>query len=118
MLGGAVRRTVLPNGLRILTEPVPGVRSVSVGIWVDVGSRDEAPALAGASHFLEHLLFKGTERRSALDISAEIEAVGGETNAFTSKEYTCYYARVLDADLSLAIDVICDVVAHSVLAAA
>jgi predicted Zn-dependent peptidase len=117
MLGGAVRRTVLPNGLRILTEPVPMVRSVSVGIWVDVGSRDEAPALAGASHFLEHLLFKGTERRSALDISAEIEAVGGETNAFTSKEYTCYYARVLDADLPLVVDVLGDLITSSLIAA-
>ncbi len=115
MLGGTVGRTVLPNGLRILTEPVPAMRSVSVGIWVGVGSRDEAPALAGASHFLEHLLFKGTERRSALDISAEIEAVGGETNAFTAKEYTCYYARVLDADLPLVVDVLADLVTSSVL---
>src|SRR5439155_13337317 len=71
-----------------------------------------------ASHFLEHLLFKGTARRSALDISAEIEAVGGDTNAYTTKEYTCYYARVLDADVALAVDVVCDVVAHSIIAAA
>ena len=94
------------------------MRSVSFGIWVGVGSRDEAPALAGVSHFLEHLLFKGTGRRSALDISAQIEAVGGETNAFTTKEYTCYYARVLDADLPLAVDVMCDLTASSVLAEA
>jgi predicted Zn-dependent peptidase len=114
-LGGTVRRTVLPNGLRILTEEIPAVRSVSFGIWVGVGSRDETPGLSGVSHFLEHLLFKGTGRRSALDISAEIEAVGGETNAFTTKEYTCYYARVLDADLPLAVDVMCDLVASSVL---
>jgi predicted Zn-dependent peptidase len=86
-----------------------------VGVWVNVGSRDESPTLSGASHFLEHLLFKGTKRRTALDISAEIEAVGGETNAFTTKEYTCYYARVLDADLPLAVDVLCDAVAQSVL---
>jgi predicted Zn-dependent peptidase len=111
-----VQRTVLPNGLRILTEAVPAMRSVSVGIWVGVGSRDETPAMGGASHFLEHLLFKGTKRRSALDISAEIEAVGGETNAFTTKEYTCYYARVLDADLPLAVDVMGDLVTSSVLA--
>jgi predicted Zn-dependent peptidase len=117
-LGGAVNRTVLPNGLRILTEAVPAVRSVSFGIWVGVGSRDESPALAGVSHFLEHLLFKGTKRRSALDISAQIEAVGGETNAFTTKEYTCYYARVLDTDLPLAVDVMCDLVCDSVLAEA
>jgi predicted Zn-dependent peptidase len=102
--------------MRILTEAIPAMRSVSFGIWVGVGSRDETRLLGGASHFLEHLLFKGTRRRSALDISASIEAVGGETNAFTTKEYTCYYARVLDADLPLAIDVMCDLVADSVLA--
>ncbi|HEV7713605.1 MAG TPA: insulinase family protein, partial [Asanoa sp.] len=104
-LGGTIRRTVLPSGLRILTEAVPAMRSVSFGVWVSIGSRDETPAQSGCSHFLEHLLFKGTKKRSALDISAQIEAVGGETNAFTTKEYTCYYARVLDADLPLAIDV-------------
>jgi predicted Zn-dependent peptidase len=91
------------------------MRSVSIGFWVGIGSRDETPDLSGASHFLEHLLFKGTKRRSALDISAAIEAVGGETNAFTSKECTCYYARVLDDDLPLAIDVLCDVISSSVL---
>ncbi len=114
-LGGVVRRTVLPDGLRILTEAIPAMRSVSFGVWVGVGSRDEAPQLSGASHFLEHLLFKGTNKRSAMDISSAIEAVGGETNAYTAKEYTCYYARVLDADLPLAIDVICDAVADSLL---
>ncbi|MFC0529630.1 M16 family metallopeptidase [Phytohabitans kaempferiae] len=113
--GSTVRRTVLPSGLRVLTEAIPSTRSVSFGIWVGIGSRDETPELGGVSHFLEHLLFKGTERRTALDISAQIEAVGGETNAFTTKEYTCYYARVLDEDLPLAIDVMCDIVAHSVL---
>jgi predicted Zn-dependent peptidase len=114
-LGGTVRRTVLPSGLRVLTEAIPTMRSVSFGIWVAIGSRDETGSLSGASHFLEHLLFKGTRKRAALDISAEIEAVGGETNAFTTKEYTCYYARVLDQDLPLAIDVMCDLVADSVL---
>ena len=114
-LEDGVRRTVLPSGLRIVTETIPTTRSASIGLWVNVGSRDETPALSGVSHFLEHLLFKGTKRRSALDISAEIEAVGGETNAFTTKEYTCYYARVLDADLPLAVDVLCDAVAESVL---
>ncbi|MFC0096090.1 M16 family metallopeptidase [Micromonospora marina] len=117
-LGGTVRRTVLPSGLRVLTEAVPAMRSVSFGIWVSVGSRDETGTQAGAAHFLEHLLFKGTNKRSALEISAQIEAVGGETNAFTTKEYTCYYARVLDEDLPLAIDVMCDLVADSVLAPA
>ncbi|MGA8112540.1 MAG: pitrilysin family protein [Actinocatenispora sp.] len=114
-LGGVVRRTVLPGGLRVITEAVPAMRSVSIGIWVGVGSRDEAARQAGASHFLEHLLFKGTEQRTALDISAEIEAVGGETNAFTTKEYTCYYARVLDDDLPLAVDVLGDLITGSVL---
>ncbi len=113
--GGLVRHTVLPGGLRIVTEAVPTVRSVTVGIWVGVGSRDESPALAGASHYLEHLLFKGTQRRDALAISASIDAVGGEMNAFTSKEYTCFYARVLDADLPLAVDVVCDLVTSSVI---
>src|SRR5690242_16858788 len=117
-LGGTVRRTVLPNGLRILTESIPAMRSVSFGVWVGIGSRDETPVLSGVSHFLEHLLFKGTRTRSALDISAQIEAVGGETNAFTAKEYTCYYARVLDADLPLAVDVVCDLVTDSILAEA
>ncbi|MFD2764606.1 M16 family metallopeptidase [Micromonospora eburnea] len=114
-LGGTVRRTVLPSGLRVLTEAIPAMRSVSFGIWVAVGSRDETGPQGGAAHFLEHLLFKGTHKRSALDISSAIEAVGGETNAFTTKEYTCYYARVLDEDLPLAIDVMCDLVADSVL---
>ncbi|MFE7874334.1 M16 family metallopeptidase [Micromonospora humida] len=117
-LGGTVRRTVLPSGLRVLTEAIPTMRSVSFGIWVTVGSRDETGPQAGAAHFLEHLLFKGTHKRTALEISAEIEAVGGETNAFTTKEYTCYYARVLDEDLPLAIDVMCDAVADSLLEAA
>ncbi len=114
-LGGTVRRTALPSGLRVLTEAIPAMRSVSFGIWVAVGSRDETGPQAGAAHFLEHLLFKGTNKRSALEISSQIEAVGGETNAFTTKEYTCYYARVLDEDLPLAIDVMCDLVADSVL---
>ncbi|MDQ1628341.1 MAG: hypothetical protein QOI54_2085 [Actinomycetota bacterium] len=113
--GGLVRHTVLPNGLRIITEAMPTVRSVTVGIWVGVGSRDEAPSLAGASHYLEHLLFKGTKRRDALSISSAVDAVGGEMNAFTSKEYTCFYVRVLDTDLPLAVDVVCDLVTSSVI---
>ncbi|MDP9417992.1 MAG: insulinase family protein [Actinomycetota bacterium] len=116
--GGLIRRTVLPGGLRIVTEALPHVRSVALGIWVGVGSRDETPSLAGASHYLEHLLFKGTRRRTALDISAAFDAVGGEVNAFTAQEYTCYYARVLDEDLPLAVDVICDLVTSSRIAAA
>ena len=111
--GGLIRRTVLPSGLRIITEAVPTVRSVAFGIWVGVGSRDETPAQAGATHYLEHLLFKGTHRRSALEISAAIESVGGEVNAFTTKEFTCYYARVLDRDLPVAVDVVSDLVTSS-----
>ena len=112
---GTVRRTELPGGLRVVTETVPSVRSVTFGIWAAVGSRDETPALNGATHYLEHLLFKGTGRRSALDISSAIDAVGGEMNAFTTKEYTCYYARVLDTDLPLAVDVICDMLTGSLI---
>jgi predicted Zn-dependent peptidase len=110
-----VRRTVLPGGLRVVTEFLPAVRSVALGIWVGVGSRDEDEAHAGATHYLEHLLFKGTRKRTALEISSEMDAVGGELNAFTAKEYTCYYARVLDADLPLAIDILSDMVTDSLI---
>jgi predicted Zn-dependent peptidase len=112
---GVVRRTVLPGGLRIVTETMPTVRSVAFGIWAGVGSRDESPEQAGASHFLEHLLFKGTPKRTALEMSSLMDAVGGEMNAFTAKEYTCYYARVLDSDLPLAIDVVSDMVTSSLI---
>ena len=112
---GGVTRTVLPGGLRVITESLPSVRSAALGIWAGVGSRDEDPPHAGATHYLEHLLFKGTARRTALDISAAIDAVGGELNAFTAKEYTCYYARVLDEDLPLAIDVLSDMVTGSLI---
>jgi predicted Zn-dependent peptidase len=112
---GGVRRSVLPGGLRVVTEFLPAVRSVALGIWVGVGSRDEDLPHAGATHYLEHLLFKGTSRRTALDISSEMDSVGGEMNAFTAKEYTCYYARVLDADLPLAVDVLSDMVTSSLI---
>jgi predicted Zn-dependent peptidase len=111
-----VRRTILPGGLRVITESLPAVRSAALGIWAGVGSRDEDRDHAGATHYLEHLLFKGTSRRSALEISAAMDAVGGELNAFTAKEYTCYYARVLDTDLPLAIDVLSDMVNSSLIA--
>lgn len=110
-----VRRTVLPGGLRVITEQLAGVRSASVGVWVGVGSRDETPTLHGCSHFLEHLLFKGTRSRSAMDISVALDAVGGEFNAFTAKEYTCFHARVLDDDLPLAVDVLGDMVTDATL---
>jgi len=106
---------VLPSGIRVVTEQLPGVRSASFGVWVGVGSRDESAAQHGCSHFLEHLLFKGTAERSALDISIALDAVGGEFNAFTAKEYTCFHARVLDSDLPLAIDVLGDMITSSLL---
>lgn len=112
---GLVRRTVLPGGLRVVTEAVPGVRSAAFGISATTGSRDEDAAHAGSAHFLEHLLFKGTTSRSALEISALLDGVGADHNAYTTKEHTCYYAKVLDRDLPLAIDVVGDMVAHSVL---
>lgn len=110
-----VKRTLLPGGLRVVTEQMAGVRSACVGVWVAVGSRDEVPSLHGASHFLEHLLFKGTKERTALDISVALDEVGGEFNAFTAKEYTCFHARVLDDDLDLAVDVIGDMISASVI---
>jgi predicted Zn-dependent peptidase len=111
-----ISRTEFTSGLRVVTERMPSVRSVSIGVWVLAGSRDERPAISGHCHFLEHLLFKGTERRSALDIAEAFDAVGGDVNAFTAKEYTCYYARVLDRDLEMAVDHLADMTQHSVIA--
>lgn len=91
--------TTLPNGLRVITETMPGIRSVGLGCWIDTGTRDEQPHEAGASHFLEHLLFKGTDRLSAREISRRFDAMGAESNAFTSKDHTCFWARLLDDDL-------------------
>ncbi len=108
----------LPGGLRVVTESVPGARSASVGVWVGVGSVDETPRLAGASHYLEHLLFKGTKHRSGYDIADAVDAVGGELNAFTSHEYTCYYARILAEEAELAVGIVCEVVLDATIAAA
>jgi predicted Zn-dependent peptidase len=110
-----IRRTVLPSGVRILSEQVPGARSATIGYWVAVGSRDEVPETYGSTHFLEHLLFKGTTTRTALDIAVSFDSVGGEHNAMTAKEYTCYYAKVQDRDLPMAIDVIADMLTSSLL---
>ncbi len=110
-----IDRSEFSSGLRVVTERMPGVRSVSLGFWVLAGSRDEPHAISGSSHFLEHLLFKGTKTRSARDIAEDFDAVGGDVNAFTSKEYTCYYARVLDKDLEMALDRLTDMFQHSVL---
>ncbi|MFP5254937.1 MAG: M16 family metallopeptidase [Acidimicrobiia bacterium] len=104
-----VEQTELPNGLRIVTETMPEARSVSLGAWVRVGGRDEPAALSGASHFLEHLLFKGTEERSARQIAEAIDAVGGEMNAFTSREHTAYYARLPHAHVALGVEILGDV---------
>jgi predicted Zn-dependent peptidase len=108
--GGAIRRTRLDSGLRVVTERMPGLRSAAVGFWVGTGSRDEADDLAGASHFLEHLLFKGTDGRRAVEIAEAVESVGGDMNAFTGHEVTAFYVRVPDRQLELAIDILSDIV--------
>ncbi|HSP51268.1 MAG TPA: pitrilysin family protein [Cryobacterium sp.] len=110
-----VRRSVLPSGVRIVSEHVPGSRSLTIGYWVAVGSRDEEPGHFGSTHFLEHLLFKGTAKRTALDIAIAFDSVGGEHNAMTAKEYTCYYAKVQDRDLSMAVEVLTDMITSSLL---
>jgi predicted Zn-dependent peptidase len=108
-----VRKDVLDNGLRVVTEQMPAVRSVSIGVWVDVGSRDERAGEEGLSHFIEHMVFKGTRRRSAEAISREIDALGGELNAYTSREFTTFYATVLDEYVKAGIDLLADIFHHS-----
>ena len=110
--------STLPNGLRIATDRIDTVDTVSLGIWVDVGTRHEPAAINGVAHFLEHMAFKGTERRSAAAIAEEIEAVGGHLNAYTSRESTAYYAKVLKEDLPLALDILADILQHSTFDAA
>lgn len=107
------KRETLPNGVRIVTEEIPHVRSVAVGLWVGAGTRDEGEDSQGISHFIEHMLFKGTNKRSAKELAESLEAVGGQLNAFTTKEYTCYYAKFLDEDFDLAIDVLSDMYFNS-----
>ena len=113
----SIQITTLPNGLTIVTDTMESVESISVGVWVDVGTRSERADINGVAHLLEHMAFKGTERRSARDIAEEIEAVGGHINAYTSREHTAYYARVLAADLPLAVDILSDILQHSTLEA-
>ena len=113
--GSVVRRSVLPGGVRVLTEAMPDQRSVTIGYWVAVGSRDESPEGYGATHFLEHLLFKGTPTRTAMDIAAAFDRVGGESNAGTAKESTVYHARVLDEDLPMAVEVLTDMLTSSLI---
>jgi len=108
-----VRQTTLENGLRVVSHTMDAVETVSVGVFVDVGTRDEPVEINGVAHLLEHMAFKGTERRSALDIVAEIEEVGGHLNAYTSREHTAYYAKVLKEDTPLAVDILADILQHS-----
>ncbi len=108
------KKTVLPNGVRILTEEIPHVHSVAIGLWVDTGSKNEHPDVWGISHFIEHMLFKGTKTRTAMQIAQELEDTGGSINAFTDKENTCFYARVLDTHIDKAIDVLTDIYLNSV----
>jgi predicted Zn-dependent peptidase len=110
--GSGYQKTMLENGVRVITEKIPYLNSVSIGVWVVAGSRDEQSHENGISHFIEHLLFKGTERRSAFDIAKEIDSVGGTLNAFTGREYTCFYAKVIDKNLPLAIDLLSDIFLH------
>jgi len=111
-----VTKTVLDNGIRVISEHIPHLHSVSIGVWVATGSRHERESERGISHFIEHMLFKGTERRSARDIAREIDSVGGVLNAFTSREHTCYYAKVLDSFLPRAVDLLADIMLNSVFA--
>ena len=101
-------KTTLPNGLRIVSEEIPGIASLALGIWGQHGSRDEEPARNGLAHFLEHLFFKGTARRTAAQLAEEIDAVGGVLNADTDREFTCYHAKVLSEQAPLAIDLLAD----------
>jgi predicted Zn-dependent peptidase len=107
-----IRREILPNGLRLVTESMPDVRSACIGVWLRRGSRHEPGDLSGISHFIEHLVFKGTETRTARDIALAVDSVGGQMDAFTSKEYTCFYAKVLDEHLPVAVDLLADIVRH------
>ncbi|MBW1993216.1 MAG: insulinase family protein [Deltaproteobacteria bacterium] len=108
-----VRKTTLANGVRILTKKMPHVRSVSMGVWVSVGARDESPEESGLSHFIEHMIFKGTKKRTGFQIAKEFDAIGGQTNAYTSMEHTCYHARVLDSHLAIMTDIMSDIFLNS-----
>jgi predicted Zn-dependent peptidase len=109
-----VDKTILKNGIRIVTKNLPYARSVSMGVWVDVGARDESALESGLSHFIEHMIFKGTQKRSAFQIAKEFDAIGGHTNAFTTMENTCYYARVIDSQTETMVDILSDIFVNSV----
>ena len=108
------RKTTLENGLTVITESMSDVRSVSIGIWIKTGSRYEEESLSGISHFIEHMIFIGTEKYAAKDIAMEIDSVGGTLNAFTSREYTCFYIKVLDEHLALGFNLLAHIVLHSI----
>lgn len=112
---GVFEKTTLPNGIRVLSERFPAVRSVSLGLWIDVGSRNEPDKLAGICHFVEHMVFKGTKHRSARELASALESVGGSLNAFTSREQTCFTARITDEYLAEAVDVLADMSCHATL---
>ena len=112
-----VKKTTLPSGLRVITETLPDRESISIGVWVEVGSRHESPDVAGVSHFLEHMVFKGTPTRSSKHIAIELERLGGVLNAFTSREHTCYHARILNDDLPVAVDLLADLATRAVIPA-
>src|SRR4051794_33736383 len=109
----AFKKSVFDNGLTLLSERTEGFRSLSIGVWVKVGTRHETPPMAGVSHFLEHMLFKGTRNRTALQIAQEVDQVGGEFNAFTSREHTCFHILLLDRDCSLGLDILSDILMNS-----
>jgi predicted Zn-dependent peptidase len=109
-----VAKTTLKNGIRILTKNMPYTRSVSMGVWVNVGARDESASESGLSHFIEHMIFKGTRKRSAYQIAKEFDAIGGQTNAFTTMENTCYYARVIDSQMETMVDILADIFVNSI----
>lgn len=113
-MSNTFKKTVLKNGIRILTKKMPYARSVTLGVWVNVGARDETTAESGTSHFIEHMIFKGTQKRTAFEIAKEFDAIGGHTNAFTSMESTCYHAKVMDTHLEKMVDILSDIFLNSV----
>ncbi|MBI3456807.1 MAG: insulinase family protein [Candidatus Rokubacteria bacterium] len=116
-MDGEYQKSILPNGIRLVTERIPHVRSVAVGVWVETGSRHEPLARSGVSHFIEHLVFKGTESRTAEEVAKAVDSVGGQMDAFTTKEHTCFYVTVLDQHLPLAAELLSDILLHPLLAA-
>jgi predicted Zn-dependent peptidase len=108
-----INKTLLPNGVKIISQKMPHIRSVSMGVWVNVGARDETDEQSGLSHFIEHMIFKGTARRSAYQIAKEFDAIGGHTNAFTAMEHTCYHAKVLDSHMETMVDILTDIFLNS-----